>query len=764
MVFVSAQVPEASLKWLFQGQPTPVLTSWSQFDSMLSHFSTNSAKDMSIKQKMQLILTDFKNLCAKVKSEESDSQEEDLGPAFQDKLVFLVEQLTLLTCPVKRYSCEVMLWAFQVFASSPTTYSLLRSTLLTLPHTSYLKRLVSAFGIGSGLTDTDVHEEYLKQKCQKLNEGERNVVLMLDEIHVANQLSYKQGKLEGSASNCDVSEASTAQVFMISSVMSKSKDVVAIVPVKNLNAQKLYEMMLKVLQMLQNIGYLVLCMISDNNRINRSAFTLMCGGKLELFIQNPFNPSERLFFLFDTVHLFKCIRNNWLAQKDDEKTFLFPSLDSTSSSEGSMLKASFYHLRKLFCEEQSSVVKLAPALNSKSLFPTSTEKQNVNLMLKIFDQRNAVALDHFEKTWKIDTAGTREFVNTVVRLWNIVNVKHPYKHLRLRNEDCKPVTSTSDDSIQFIRTVLQWLQCWQNSKLKPREGILSNETMFALQHTLNGLVELSSYLLNEKQFSYILLGKFQTDNLEFRFSQYRQMSGSSFYVSVQQLLESEKKLKLMSVLRLVSASKGALTLKDITEPVQEKQNELTALSNIEYLDFLNVLPECDNVELSNEQMKALVFVSGYAVSKVLPQTDCDICKSDLKLDQKLQVEGTQDCFTYLSALDRGGLTFPSDVTVEIITQVFKVFQVLVGKETSERKFLACNNQRKLLLTLSERRITELGLCAQKCDECGTRFADLAVKCCKPAVNIFLNNYSKHFCEKESSSSSVRKLKTFTKRI
>ena len=77
----------------------------------------------------------------------------------------------------------------------PQLHSRCWGTLLTLPHTSYLKRLVSAFGIGSGLTDTDVHEEYLTQKCQKLNEGERNVVLMLDEIHVANQLSYKQGKL-----------------------------------------------------------------------------------------------------------------------------------------------------------------------------------------------------------------------------------------------------------------------------------------------------------------------------------------------------------------------------------------------------------------------------------------------------------------------------------------------------------------------------------------------------------------------------------------
>ena len=97
------------------------------------------------------------------------------------------------------------------------------------------------------------------------------------------------------------------------------------------------------------------------------------------------------------MHLFKWIRNNWLAQKDDEKTFLFPSLDCTSSSEGSMLKASFYHLRKLFCQEQSSVVKLAPALNPKSLFPTSTEKTECQFDAEKYDQRNVVALDYFEK-------------------------------------------------------------------------------------------------------------------------------------------------------------------------------------------------------------------------------------------------------------------------------------------------------------------------------------------------------------------------------
>eukprot|EP00745_Piridium_sociabile_P000858 TRINITY_DN1054_c0_g1_i10.p1 TRINITY_DN1054_c0_g1~~TRINITY_DN1054_c0_g1_i10.p1 ORF type:complete len:707 (+),score=149.43 TRINITY_DN1054_c0_g1_i10:209-2329(+) len=706
---------------------------------------------------MQVFIAGLQELCVEDKLEESVELQDDKGSLFKDKLVFLVEQLTLLTCPVKRYSSDTLLWAFQICASTSTVYSLLRNTLLTLPHTSYLRRLVSAFSIKSGLKDSGVHEEYLKQKCQNLNEGERTVILMLDEIHVSNQMSYKQGKLEGAASNCTVGEANTAQVFMISSLLSKTKDVVAIVPVKNLNAKILHEMLMKVLEMLHNIGFLVICMISDNNRVNRSAFTIMCGGKLQLFIQNPFNVSEKLLFLVDTVHLFKCIRNNWLAQKDPEKTkFLFPSLDNTGDM---ALKASFSHIRKLFCEEQSSAVKLAPALNPKSLNPTSTEKQNVKLMLNIFDQRNVIALQHFEKVWQFDTGGTREFVSTILKLWNILNVKHPYKYMRLRNEDCRCVKSTSDENVLFIRKVIQWLHEWQKTKLKPREGILSQETMTALDHTLRALIEISAHLLDEKQFSYVLLGKFQTDNLEFRFSQYRQLSGSNFYVSVQQLLEGEKKLKLLSVLKLVSASKGAVTLK-----LEEKRTELTASSDEEHKQFIPVLSECDATELSAEQLKALVFVSGYAVSKVLPKTDCDVCKNDLRLEKKLQVEVTSDCYTYLSALDRGGLTWPSDHALDIIIQIFKIFQTIVAKESVEQQFISCENQRKVLMTLSLKRITELGLCAEKCEECDADCYELITKYCKPAVNIFLNNYSKHFCEKSSSGGNVRKLKTFTKRI
>ena len=34
--------------------------------------------------------------------------------------------------------------------------------------------------------------------------------------------------------------------------------------------------------------------------------------------------SRPLLFLFDSVHILKCIRNNWLGQKDTSKYMLFP--------------------------------------------------------------------------------------------------------------------------------------------------------------------------------------------------------------------------------------------------------------------------------------------------------------------------------------------------------------------------------------------------------------------------------------------------------
>ena len=172
-------------------------------------------------------------------------------------------------------------------------------------------------------------------------------------------------------------------------------------------------------------------------------------------------------------------------------------------------------------------------------------------MLTIFDQRNILALDHYDKQWGMGTGGTCTFINTILKLWKMVNNKHPYKHIRLRDPDSKPIETLQD--LSFMKDCLERLNTWKACKLKQRKGCLLNETWCSFTHTLTGRMDVCKYLLEERELSYVLLGKFQTDNLEFRFSQYRQMGRCNFHISVQQILEGEKKLKLLSMLKTISA-------------------------------------------------------------------------------------------------------------------------------------------------------------------------------------------------------------------
>lgn len=149
-------------------------------------------------------------------------------------------------------------------------------------------------------------------------------------------------------------EATTVQVYMLGSLFSKNKDVVALQPVKNLDQSFLHDSVSKVLKLVQSVGYRAVSLLSDNNRINRNVFAAICGDVLQPSIVHPLDSTQRLFFLFDPVHLLKSIRNNWINQID--QTFHFPRVV------GNAAKACFAHLEQLYDSERSAVVKLAPNL------------------------------------------------------------------------------------------------------------------------------------------------------------------------------------------------------------------------------------------------------------------------------------------------------------------------------------------------------------------------------------------------------------------
>ena len=101
------------------------------------------------------------------------------------------------------------------------------------------------------------------------------------------------------------------------------------------------------------------------------------------------------------------------------------------------------------------------------------------------------------------------------------------------------------------------LKAWNaNKKNNNCIGFLSNEIYIALTHTIQTIPLLIDYCLNFISFDYILLGKFQTDALERRFGHYRQMSGSQYLVSIYDIINSEKKIKIKKLLNLYSKNNG----------------------------------------------------------------------------------------------------------------------------------------------------------------------------------------------------------------
>ena len=115
-------------------------------------------------------------------------------------------------------------------------------------------------------------------------------------------------------------------------------------------------------------------------------------------------------------------------------------------------------------------------------------------------------------------------------LWQILNVKKsPGKDWRFCDSFFQAVTQNCE-SIKFFKDSIEWLEQWQRLNQKPREGVLTKETMTALLHTLKALIEISNFLLNQKKSEYVLRGKLQTDNLELRFGLYRRLAGRNYQV------------------------------------------------------------------------------------------------------------------------------------------------------------------------------------------------------------------------------------------
>ena len=102
---------------------------------------------------------------------------------------------------------------------------------------------------------------------------------------------------------------------MISSLGGKYQDMKAMVLVVTLKWEQMYNVYLKVSEDLTKIGFSTSAISVDGHRTNSKFYKEISGGKIKQVIDNPYKPDEKIFPLFDTPHIFKCVYNIFLTRQ-----------------------------------------------------------------------------------------------------------------------------------------------------------------------------------------------------------------------------------------------------------------------------------------------------------------------------------------------------------------------------------------------------------------------------------------------------------------
>ena len=243
------------------------------------------------------------------------------------------------------------------------------------------------------------------------------------------------------------------------------------------------------------------------------------------------------------------------------------------------------------------------------------------------------------------------------------------KGKRLRDSFSNPLIN-NDERFCFLDKVVQWLDTWKF--LPGKVGKLTPQTFSSFRHSCLVLPQIVNYLTSETcGFAYILSSRLQNDPLEHRFGVYRQMSGTQYNISVLQILESERRLKLSSILKLFRKETAReMLLKDFikTFTSEEEPIEITPLEDfLSLLDNSNLLPEVDETTLA-----------GYAIHSTYSKYKyrCGECFASLTKQRNIHFENQDNVNQLIQISDRGGLKYPAVEVLESCILLWKIFTAI----------------------------------------------------------------------------------------
>ena len=247
------------------------------------------------------------------------------------------------------------------------------------------------------------------------------------------------------------------------------------------------------------------------------------------------------------------------------------------------------------------------------------------------------------------------------------------------------------------------------------------------------------------------------------------MSGANYKISYCQILESERRLKVSTILNVFSnRHSNDLTLSDFISSFSTTTDDTASDTSIDIDIYSTVLFSLSDISLDTATLQSLAFIGSYSVHQLWKHTPiCSMCMMCLTGDKYLHLDEPPDSKDkILEFTDRGNLKWPSDIVIDAVVLVWKIFRVIEQDNDLLIQF-ASGSPRKILLELSIISVED-SQCEHwrnKCSNCNLFRRDYLKRILTITSNCIIANKVKNFNSMVSSQArrkeTARKLKKLT---
>ena len=178
--------------------------------------------------------------------------------------------------------------------------------------------------------------------------------------------------------------------------------------------------------------------------------------------------------LIDSVHIFKCIRNNWMTEMSSKISFKW---------EEKTLQAKWSNICSMYTREANNSIRRTQ-LTFQCCYPFKPRTTKGFFHVEVFNEKVVAAA---KQDGYLETT---EFLDKFTDIWIILNSKNDYSYITLNDSRRTPFTTADDLRLHFLASMSSAVSAMHACKGRNLYLTFTVETKMAFCQTLDGLVHL----------------------------------------------------------------------------------------------------------------------------------------------------------------------------------------------------------------------------------------------------------------------------------